>query len=583
MKGRRFMGAGLFAALWCIAGLATVPGLAQAAGLGGLLDVIKQKAQEAAQQVQPAPQQGSQPVPAPAAAAPLFSTRAPAGLRQLLGREVRGAELVTELTALRRWQTEQRSIASMGALVGTLEQAANAPAQGLSLERLGDVVADLGGKAVQAFIKDAAGKVATAALDDALRSLTDDPALLDRERVTLPPADGMSDAQMQRVVTMAALVVTAKATNRVFRQAQKDIAGIEDEYLQLIARRERAAGLLYQAWGQGAAAAVGDSLSAEDQAFLQTNLARLSAGEFANDLAAQNLALQFLRQRDPDAWADYAARRDGTLKRTQAYLRTVAGAAAVGGLSATFVREVGRASKERSLAQLMKLLPLGFEFLAEATPLIQLAAETTGSALGSAVQSTQRFSLTSAKGSQRVADAEAVFAALAAQGADRLFADALFRTGSPGLIQRVQVCDGPEAGRMLDRALRVKDRETFARAWFPADFAAGDFSFTNAFSPLPETASARERELPDRLLRADYRGERDAERMALGELQTQVARRHTKWTDAQLMRLVFANREGAAAHATLQLGELSLRPIPSMESIFVYEALIDACKSLLPR
>jgi hypothetical protein len=48
------------------------------------------------------------------------------------------------------------------------------------------------------------------------------------------------------------------------------------------------------------------------------------------------------------------------------------------------------------------------------------------------------------------------------------------------------------------------------------------------------------------------------------------------------LRLIFANREGAAALATLQLGEVSLRPIPSMESIYIYESLIESCKSLLP-
>jgi hypothetical protein len=499
-----------------------------------------------------------------------------------MGREVRGSELIDELIALRRWQSEQRASASMGALIGTLERAAPTSG-GFGLERLGDLVADLGGKAVEAFIKDAAGKVAYQALDDALGTLTDDPALLDREAVTLPSPAGMSDAQMQRVVTMAALVITAKATHRVFKQAQKDIAGIEGDYQQLITRREQAARVLYAALGQGNVAEDEGSLSADDQAFLKTHLARLSASDFANDIAAQNLALQFLRSRDPAAWADYAARRDGALKRTQAYLRTVAGATAVGAMSATFVREIGRAAQERSLAQLMKLLPLGFEFLAEATPLIQLAADTAGSALGSVAAASQRFSVTTPQGVEQVTDAEAAFAALSKHGADKLLADALFRSGAAGLIQRVQVCDGQEAGRLLDRALRTKDREAFARAWFPADYPASDFSFVNAMSPLPETASRRERELPDRLLRADHRGERDAELMALGQLQERVAARYKRWNSEQLMRLVFANREGAAAHATLHLGELSLRPTPSMESVYVYESLIDACRSLLPR
>ena len=43
------------------------------------------------------------------------------------------------------------------------------------------------------------------------------------------------------------------------------------------------------------------------------------------------------------------------------------------------------------------------------------------------------------------------------------------------------------------------------------------------------------------------------------------------------MRMIFANREGVAAQATLQLGELRIRPIPSAQSLFAYESLIDGC------
>ena len=45
------------------------------------------------------------------------------------------------------------------------------------------------------------------------------------------------------------------------------------------------------------------------------------------------------------------------------------------------------------------------------------------------------------------------------------------------------------------------------------------------------------------------------------------------------MRLIFANRDGAkAVHATLALGPVNIRPQPTMQAIYAYEALADACR-----
>ena len=41
--------------------------------------------------------------------------------------------------------------------------------------------------------------------------------------------------------------------------------------------------------------------------------------------------------------------------------------------------------------------------------------------------------------------------------------------------------------------------------------------------------------------------------------------------------MILANREGEVALATLQLGEVLVRPIPSMQSVYAYESLVDEC------
>lgn len=569
------------------------------------LDKFKEAGSKLQQQLQPAaPPTAAAPRPASAAAAVTVAkgpavryTRSADALRALMLRgDVPGDELITELKAMQIALRQQRSAAAITALGAGLDHAAASVGKPGSFD-WGSVLGRLGKQTVDALVKEATGRVAYGALDDLLLTLSADGSLLGRESVKLPSPQGMTEPQMQRVVTMAALVVAVRATKKLYEQAQKDIASIEDDYKGLIDRREKAAALLYeavaaraQAQRDGNAKAQKDAeaplaltLSANERAFLEADLSRLDAKAFVNDIAAQNLALNFLRARDPAAFDDYKARRDGTLARTRAYLKTTAGAAAMGGLSAGFVSEVQKTVDERNAGQILTLLPFGIEFVREATPLMKLAAETTGSALEAAAKSTQRFRIAGADGETALRDADAVFSAIKGKDAERLFAESLFRQGQAGLLQRVHVCDGPETGRLLDTAVERREREQFASAWFGSQVPSEGFQFVNAFTPRPKDApvSKPERELADRLLKTDLRGQRDDTLAPLVQLQERVAANFRKWDSEQLMRLIFANREGSASLATLQLGEVSLRPVPSMESIYVYESLIKACTSLV--
>jgi hypothetical protein len=566
-----------------------------------ILDKVK-RLDELRQAQQRAQQQSAQhlqalPQGVPGATPPGF-TRSPDALRELLARgEVTGDELVVEIKAIRNALRRNRNEAGLAATTGG---AATGGGGGLDLSKLLKEVAlkELEGKA-----KELAGRLQLTSLDGSLGGLTSEPALLAQFSIKLPSPDGMSPQLMQRTVTLAAMIVAAHVTRGIYERAQRDLAGIEDDYKALIDRREKAAALLYeavtaraQAQRDGSAGALREAdasllrtLSPDEKAFLEADLSRLDAANFVNDIAAQNLAIRYLRLRDPEAYKDYSARRDGTLKRTRAYVLTAAGAAAVGGLAALFVREVRYVAQSAPTKQLFVLLPLLGKFVSESMPLVKLALQTTAGTFSTAM-STPRFRVTTAGGELRVQDAAEVFGAIKDKAAERLFAESLFRTGAPGLVQRVHTCDRAEAGRMLDAVVQRKEREQFAQAWFGSNMASDNFQFVNAFAPLPvddDTAeeirqvSGRIGELGDRLLRADYRGQRDETVMPLGALQERVAAGATKWNNEQLMRLIFANREGAASTATLQLGDVSVRPLPSPESIFVYENLIDACKSLV--
>lgn len=562
----------------------------------------QQLQQQQLQQQQQQLQQRAQQRPG---AVPPGYTRTHDALRALLARgQVPGDELINELKAMRLAMRRNRTEASIAALAGGVDKSGGSQ----SKQDLGEILK----KQAQAQLmrqiedkaKDLSGRLSFSALDGGLDSLGSNPSLLSKETVKLPSPDGLAPPLMQRAVTMAAMVVAVRATRKMYEQAQHELAGVDDEYKTLIDRREKAAALLYEAVtaraqaqrdGNAKALREADSsllrtMSADEKAFLEADLSRLDAANFVNDIAAQNLAIRFLRERDPSAYADYSARRDGTLKRTKGFLYTAGGAAAIGGLAALFVREVRKAAEEVPSKQLVPLVPLIGEFVNESFSLVRLAADTTGSAFSSAVQSGQRFRIVTAGGELPARDAAAVFEAFKGKDAERLLSESLFRNGSPGLLQRVHTCDRAEAGRMIDSVVDRRERERFAGAYFGSNRPSDSFQFVNAFAPLPldddaadeaKQSAGRLHELGDRLLRADYRGERDEAVMPLGALQERVAANATKWNTEQLMRLIFANREGAASMATLQLGDISVRPVPSPESIFVYESLIDACKSLV--
>jgi hypothetical protein len=217
-------------------------------------------------------------------------------------------------------------------------------------------------------------------------------------------------------------------------------------------------------------------------------------------------------------------------------------------------------------------MPFAYEFVKEVPPL--LAASWAVGAAGVVeipMKASRRFRLVDGATTEEFRNAGDLFAAVKKRNAEPLLTESLFRTGADGLLYKLYRCDKSEVGRMLDTAVPVNEREKFA-----TDFALTDtarFSFANSFNaPQP---TAREQELGDELLRKDHR-ERSESR-ALGEAQRAATRGYGKWNNDQVLRLILANREGAAALATLQLGDVLVRPVPNMQSVYAYESLVDEC------
>lgn len=494
-------------------------------------------------------------------------------------RKVTGLELVSQLSAVRKLMGEKRSTNAVKSLVGAPDDAhlGSGIAPGTTPGAAGiDLQAEMKRQALRGLedmAKPYLASIGFGALDNHMKGMIDDPRMLAAETVTLPSPKGMTQAQMQRAVNMAAMLVATRVTGKVLRKAKDDFASVEAEYSQLIERREKAAevlfGVLVPAAGQSPELA--GLFSSDDLRYLRS-VRSMSVKDFSNDLGAQNLALRYLRKTDPTAWADYKGRSDGLLGSTRGYIRTAAGVTAFAALVASFGKETVAAFRSKDGGDILVAAPLIYAFASEALPVLKTSWDAGAAGIVELpMKATRRFRVVDGAASVDVSSASDVFKAMKQGKAEQEFKDALFRTGTDGLLYKVYRCDKSEAGRMLDVAVSGTEREKFAAKYVPGNIA--HFSFQNAFNAPAD--NLRERELADELLRLDHR--QRSTTPAFGIVQRVAVEGAAKWNSDQLLRLILANREGAAAQATLQLGGVTVRPVPNMASVYAYESLVNQC------
>ncbi|MBV8469063.1 MAG: hypothetical protein JOY60_04275 [Burkholderiaceae bacterium] len=524
-----------------------------------------------------------------------IETQIPPELAPLFAKgTVNGAELIGTLREIQRLAGERRAALQLATLVGAADQSMQAITAGNF-----DVLSYLQDRAIQAAFSLAgqvAANAATDALDEHMHAMLDDPNALAAETVTLPSPVGLQARQARRTVVMAALVVGARVSQKMLEHAQKDVESLRKDYGSLIEQREKAATLLFAAiaernklQGGAATGALRESLSDEDLKFIDQDLGKLGVRDFAKDMSAQNLALNYLRKTQPAAFASYRTQADDVVLRTKAYLRTMTGIAAFGALMANFTQNVGDMARDKRLIEFIKAMPLIFDFLRAAAPLMTVTVQTATAGISLGTENTMLGNLFSRKRnfvyaqgdkSTEESSAKDVFAELAHNGeAIGLFKGALFRSDGPGLLQRVGECDRGEAGRMLDATTSRDEREEFANHYFDEPAMAEHFSFYAALeAPGP---SEREQLLAAQLLANDYRDRATVDAKPISKVQQRVSDKYADWSDAQLMRLIFANKETPARYATLYVGEVRIKPLANADALYAYETSAESCKKLL--
>jgi hypothetical protein len=443
-------------------------------------------------------------------------------------------------------------------------------------------------------------------LDDYLEYLLDKRKdMMAAEMVTLPKFDGMTEVQARRAVTMATLVVLARISHKVLEKADEDFQSIKVDYQSLITQREDAAKLLIEtvdqrraalksndsAAQQAAEADLKRSLRQEDLNFIDKELNDMSVADFAKDMAAQNLALEYLRAKDPAKFKDYRTKADEVVRRTSAYVRTVSGVAAFGAMSASFGHSVVAIAQEKQANSVLGNMPLVIDFLRSAAPLAKKSVEVSlygvtlplkGGFLDSIFSRRDLFLVEQDNQGKGYSSAANTLEAVQKAGKGEPFVKAFFG-GSGGWLSKVQGCDAAEAGQMLDAAVPKEDRTKFATDYFgwsreQDQPKAKEFAFINALS---KPGNDKERNLGQALLGTDHR--RSTTSLPLAEVQKSIAKNYINWSDRQLLRLIFENSEISARYATLQIEGLQVRPVPTPESIYVYESRAEACRRTADR
>ena len=513
---------------------------------------------------------------------------------------VTGDDLIGTLREIRQTAAAAKNARTWAALSTTMNGSMAYLQAGVDPTML---LQQLGSKLVLDMVKSQIGDVAMKALDQHMQAMLDDPAAWSKESIILPAAAGLTEEQATRMLTLATLTVAARLTGQMLDKANKDFDSLKTDYAKLLDQREKAARLLFDALSLRAKAlqagsAIDEDLSAafsaEDFKFIDSDVGRMTVKDFAKDLAAQNLALSFLGKKDPAALQDYERQADDYVVRGRAYMRTISGAVAFGGLIFTFGQTMEAVASEKQGGVLLPSMLLGLEFIKAAGRVgdADVDAATRGVVLEPAsglidsvknifggFNKMKAFMIADGDAPQVYGSSGDVYAALGKGTGQALLQDALFRPDESGLLAGVMRCDLGEAGRMLDTAIAKDQRAKFAQDFFGSTQASEGFSFSNTL----EARDALAGDLARNVLLQDHRQRSDIadpqRRTAVAEAQSEAAAQYSKWTDEQLMRLIFANRDGAkAVHATLALGPVNIRPQPTMQAIYAYEALAGACR-----
>ncbi len=517
--------------------------------------------------------------------------RSAADMNKLFERgSITGKDALTELRAMKQLSSQQGVQKALSQLYGTNPASV-----------VGQQTPDLStlGKMDYAAMAEAAGEhlvteMSMTALENFFTTLTDNPAYFENETVELPKnIQNFTPAQRQRVLVLAASLIAIKGSNKIVEASNKDKDKAEAAYKQVLEKREKAVGVMLaalDAWRkakedqrEAQARQLDGALGADDLEFLSRFPKDMKVSDFKDDLAVQNIALEYLRKKDPAQFKDYAVSRDEYVSSLNQYMRATVGVASFAGFSYMFLREGRRAFEAEGFNALQTAVPFGDQFIKEFGTFGQKSLVTWVTGLWDGLPDlfgrSGDFRIEAAAGGEPVekqTDIKGVLAFLEKQKLDGQMHDRMFVSGVDGYMFRVNLCENG-AGRLLDKAIGDgKVRQDFVKQFYGLDDATG-FTFTNALDGTWQPK--RRTDLAGRLLRSDQRkAGGDGRAQAIAGIQRQTIESIKKWEDADLAELIYASYgEGSRTQAHLKYGDYIVRMVPSQWTIYQYERYEQKC------
>lgn len=491
----------------------------------------------------------------------------------LTGDAISGADLMTEMRAMRSAIASHNLNNAMQGLMGFAAAPGNIPAAS------GGFFGSLFGAASDVLLDTLTAEMSYQALDYFFAQMSDNPNLLREVKVTLPKSDpSMSPELKQQLVSMGTFLVAIKASGKILDASEKDFDSASQSYRKVLDSRAAVAKLLGDAFyakeglfasDKEAQARNQQYLSAADRDYLEAFRDK-KPEEFLRDFNAQNIALTYLSRSNPKEYANYRLEVDEFKTHYGAYARTAVGAASMVGFSAMFIKKAKNVLEKNGLAGASPLMSLAGDGLTE---LITLAPRISKTLTRSPDSQDGTFAVRLPnKESKRELSAAKVFSQLGDE-AKQDFQRSLFKSGQPGYFGSLGEKYPLVAGQIMDSLVEKESRKALIKGYLQQEDIP-DFSFQNALGDSGKTA----RQLKASLFRSvpDIASTQEDEK-AIALVQKDIRDKLAKWDNSTLRRVMFANKAANLPAGQLDVGGYLVSiESPGMKGIMEYEEMAIA-------
>ncbi len=305
--------------------------------------------------------------------------RSPEDMQSLFSQKtVSARSILLELSVIRKGAAQQNLNAAMGAFFGapTAGAAAAAPQAAASnfLGRLfsGDV-SGLLSPALDAALDLLITDFAYQKLDDFFNTMAERGDVLDKVTVDLPQVANSNPQMRQTVLGMAALIGALKASSMIMEGNDKILDEIKESQKRVMDTRRSATRVLAEALLQttqlderGKIAQLNPdvALADDEKAFLE-RFKDKPVAELLRDFGAQNVALSYLKSKDPAAWDSYQLELVKLKTRQSQYVKTLAGVSSAAGFAGMFFKRAKTTLESSGVEGVSAVLPLTIEGVKE--------------------------------------------------------------------------------------------------------------------------------------------------------------------------------------------------------------------------